>query len=97
MIDWKATVAANLFTDLRQTLSFESRGVVELNPIWKPVYRDEVFPFLFTAASAGLWHGIERQKNAQELYALWAIAQMFVVSNNRKLTGYGVPVLSWRF
>lgn len=96
-VDWKLTVAENLLTDLRQTMSFAERDVEERNPFWKPLHGRPEFPIVFTAAQALTFDWIEKQKRKSDLYMAWALAQMFLVHQNRQQTGYGVPVISVRF
>ena len=95
--DWKLTASQNILTDLRQTVSFDGKTVVEKNPLWQSVYQKPEFPLLFVGYQCATAAILDKQKNKDTLYAIWSLVQIGLVWNNRNLTGYGVPVLSFRF
>lgn len=78
-------------------MSFDGEYVEEKNPLWRGVWRRSEFPALFIGAQCAAANAIEKSPNKDTLYALWAIAQMAFVWHNRRLTGFGIPVLSVRF
>lgn len=90
--DWQLTVHQNLVTDLRQTMSFRSWGVKELNPLYQVGERE--LPAVFALMSV---LAADHARKEPEMWKWWGIAQFLVVGSNYRFGRQGIPVLSFRF
>lgn len=89
-IDWKASYLQNHITDFYQTRWFAKNNIRELNPIWRPIYKDESKLALGWLIEAALANHTGKHKEL----TLWRIVVVGLNSRNHRI---GMPIISFRF
>ena len=91
-IDLDATLLSNRITDYRQTVYFGQKGIEELNPLLKPLYKDQSKLALAFLAGTVVEHNLLK-RHKKEL-AIWNFILVGLNARNHRI---GIPVLSFRF